>query len=212
MVLKGSRVDAALDLDYSGQGLLTGQLLLDGNTLASVSLSAPKGKTHVTFPIPNLPTTDLGAHTLTYVPDVMTGQPPVLSTPPAITYTVRPVPTELEIDGFVFKITSLSNPDFAAFAGKATHTLIVGGVEAFSDVSVTFSSLAVEPVSDERVHVMSGEIVMDLGNFKTVPLPAGLSGFKVIPASVKFTPASADFSGQVSLAITCEPPQPPPLP
>ncbi len=212
MVLKGSRLDAALDLDYTGQGQLTGQLLLDGNTLASVTLNAPKGKTHVTFPVPNLPTQDLGVHTLTYVPDAPAGQAPVPATPPAITYTVRPVPTELEIDGFVFKISSLSNPDFAAFAGKATHTLIVGGVEAFSDVSVTFSSLSVESVSDERVHVTSGEISMNLSAFKTTPLPAGLSGFKVIPASVNFTPTSADFSGQVSLATTCEPPQPPSIP
>ncbi|GAA4020897.1 PKD domain-containing protein [Deinococcus rubellus] len=212
MVLKGGRVDAALDLDYSGQGQLSGQLLLDGNTLASVSLNAIKGKTHVTFPIPNLPTSDLGVHTLTYVPDAPAGQAPVPSTPPAISYTVRPVPTELEIDGFVFKITSLSNPDFAAFAGKATHTLIVGGVQAFNDVPVSFSSLSVQGVSDDRVHVTSGEISMNLGSFKTTPLPAGLSGFKVIPASVKFTPTSADFSGQVSLAITCEPPVPPAFP
>ena len=211
-VTLGSKVDAALELDYSGQGQLTGQLQLDGNSLASVTLSAVNGKTHLTFPIPNLPTTDLGVHTLTYVPDVVAGQAPVLAVPPAISYAVRPVPTELEIDGFVFKITSLSNPDLSAFTGKATHTLIVGGVEAFSDVPVSFSGLSVQSVSDERVHVTSGEIVMGLGNFKTVPLPVGLSGFKLIPASVKFTPTSADFSGQVSLATTCTPPEPPTFP
>ncbi|AZI44471.1 hypothetical protein EHF33_16275 (plasmid) [Deinococcus psychrotolerans] len=206
MVLLGSKVDAALELDYSGQGQLTGELQLDGTTLSSVSISAIKGKTHVTFPIPNLPTTALGVHTLIYVPAPAAGEAPVLSTPPAISYTVRPVPTELEIDGFIFKITSISNPDFAAFAGKASHTLVVGGVEAFKDVQVSFSKLVVEAVNDERVHVTSGEIGMNLNTFKTVPLPAGLGGFQVLPNNVQFTPTSADFSGQVSLAITCEPP------
>ncbi|TSA87491.1 hypothetical protein FNU79_03140 [Deinococcus detaillensis] len=206
MVLLGSKVDAALELDYSGQGQLTGELQLDGTTLSSVSISATKGKTHVTFPIPNLPTGALGVHTLIYVPAPAAGEAPVLSTPPAISYTVRPAPTELEIDGFIFKITSISNPDFAAFAGKASHTLVVGGVEAFKDVQVSFSKLVVEAVSDERVHVTSGEISMNLNTFKTVPLPAGLGGFQVLPNNVQFTPISADFSGQVSLAITCEPP------
>ena len=80
-VMLGSKVDAALELDYSGQGQLTGQLQLDGTSLANVMLSAVNGKTHVTFPIPNLPTTSLGVHTLTYVPDVADGQAPA-SRPP----------------------------------------------------------------------------------------------------------------------------------
>ena len=211
-VLLGSRLDAALDLQYEGQGQLTGELQLDGKTLANVNLSAVRGKTLVSFPLPNLPTSDLGLHTLTYIPTPAAGEVPVSSTPPALTYTVIPVPTELEIDGFVFKITALKNPDFAALAGTASHTLIVGGVEAFRDVSVSFTNLTVESVSDERVKVTDGQIVMNLNTFKTTPLPAGLGGFTLIPASVQFTPSSADFSGQVSLAITCQPPAKPSFP
>jgi PKD repeat protein len=222
-VIAGQRLDAALDLDYAGQGSLSGDVLLDGKVIAKAVLNAVKGKTNVTFAIPSLATSEIGVHTLQYQPDVVVGAAPIQSTPPAITYTVKPVPTELEIDGFVFKITSLKNPSFSAFEGAATHSLVVAGVEAFKDMKVSFSKLTVVAVSDERVRVTGGEIVMNLnaspasnplsgkGGFKwygaqALPLPAGLGGFKVLPAQVLFTPTSADLSGQISLATDCSEP------
>lgn len=54
--------------------------------------------------------------------------------------------------------------------------------------------------------VLSGEITMNLSGFKTTPLPAGLTGFSLLPGRVVFTPARAEFSGQAALATTCEPP------
>ncbi|WP_293910242.1 hypothetical protein [Deinococcus sp.] len=222
-VIAGQRLDAALDLEYAGQGTLGGDLLLDGKVIAKAVLNAVKGKTKVTFPIPNLVTGEVGVHTLQYQPDAPASGAPIQSTPPAITYTVKPVPIELEIDGFVFKITTLKNPSFGAFEGSATHSLIVAGVEAFKDMKVGFSKLTVVAVSDVRVRVTEGQIVMNLNagqapnilsgkaGFKwygasALPLPSGLGGFKVLPASVTFTPTSADLSGQVSLATDCSEP------
>lgn len=208
VVVQGTRLDAALELEYSGQGSIQGSVTLDGQTIAQVSLTARPGGGTVSFPIPQLPTSDIGTHQLVYQPAPPAGQAPVFSTPPSLSYRVRALPTELEIAGFVFRITGLDSADPQDFTGRASHTLLVGGVEAFKDVAVSFAHLKVVDASETRVRVTDGGFSMNLRGFKSTPLPAGLTGFTLLPYAVDFTPSAATFSGGVSLAITCAPPDP----
>ncbi|PYE54858.1 PKD domain-containing protein [Deinococcus yavapaiensis] len=206
VVAKGARVDAALTLQYSGQGQLQGDVLLDGTPIARAVLNAPLGRSSVVFPVPNLPTDKVGTFTLSYQPDPAPGETPILPTPAAIVYRVREVPTEMDVGGFIFKLGVVTNLDPDAFAGAATHTLVVGGVEAFKDVGVNFTGLKVQDVSETRVKVTDGTVTMDLARFDTTPLPAGVTGFTLKPTRAVFAPTGARFTGNVILRFACTSP------
>ena len=87
---------AVLEITYSGQGTVVGDLLLDGQVLQHVRLLAPVAGSPLRQVI-TLPTRELGGHTLEFVPERLGGTPAAARlSPQVVTYLVgTPAPVKV---------------------------------------------------------------------------------------------------------------------